>query len=156
MRVYISSLPSQCSCVCFIAGSLIKAMQYGGNLDSENPVFFESISSAIDAIQIHRVRLTSRSRWSLEGFLDAHSDWLKSESLIHPVNLLCRNLLSVCNLQLVLSLRNAVFHFLLLAVSSHHHISFCNNVSIFYDRSRGAVLCCFNLGSFSTGKIYII
>ncbi|XP_014746218.1 PREDICTED: anion exchange transporter [Sturnus vulgaris] len=34
--------------------SLIKAMQYGGNLDSENPVFFESISSAIDAIQIHR------------------------------------------------------------------------------------------------------
>ncbi|NXV58865.1 S26A7 protein, partial [Molothrus ater] len=43
-----------CSCVCFTAGSLIKAMQYGGNLDSENPVFFESISSAIDAIQIHR------------------------------------------------------------------------------------------------------
>ncbi|NXR57264.1 S26A7 protein, partial [Hippolais icterina] len=34
--------------------SLIKAMQYAGNLDSENPVFFESISSAIDAIQIHR------------------------------------------------------------------------------------------------------
>ncbi|OPJ83646.1 anion exchange transporter [Patagioenas fasciata monilis] len=34
--------------------SLIKAMQYGGNLESENPVFFESISSAIDAIQIHR------------------------------------------------------------------------------------------------------
>ncbi|GAB0182009.1 anion exchange transporter [Grus japonensis] len=35
--------------------SLIKAMQYGGNLESENPVFFESISSAIDAIQIHRL-----------------------------------------------------------------------------------------------------
>ncbi|XP_009988384.1 PREDICTED: anion exchange transporter [Tauraco erythrolophus] len=34
--------------------SLIKAMQYGGNLESENPIFFESISSAIDAIQIHR------------------------------------------------------------------------------------------------------
>ncbi|NXE33841.1 S26A7 protein, partial [Ptilorrhoa leucosticta] len=43
-----------CSCVCFIAASLIKAMQYSGNLESENPVFFESISSAIDAIQIHR------------------------------------------------------------------------------------------------------
>ncbi|KAI1243502.1 hypothetical protein IHE44_0001129, partial [Lamprotornis superbus] len=42
-----------CSSVCFIAASLIKAMQYGGNLDSENPIFFESISSAIDAIQIH-------------------------------------------------------------------------------------------------------
>ncbi|XP_014820653.1 PREDICTED: anion exchange transporter isoform X2 [Calidris pugnax] len=34
--------------------SLVKAMQYGGNLESENPVFFESISSAIDAIRIHR------------------------------------------------------------------------------------------------------
>ncbi|KAI6075145.1 Anion exchange transporter [Aix galericulata] len=34
--------------------SLIKAMQYGGNFESENPVFFESVSSAIDAIQIHR------------------------------------------------------------------------------------------------------
>uniref|UniRef100_A0A8C3PPE5 Anion exchange transporter n=1 Tax=Calidris pygmaea TaxID=425635 RepID=A0A8C3PPE5_9CHAR len=34
--------------------SLAKAMQYGGNLESENPVFFESISSAIDAIRIHR------------------------------------------------------------------------------------------------------
>ncbi|XP_050168440.1 anion exchange transporter isoform X2 [Myiozetetes cayanensis] len=34
--------------------SLIKAMQYGGYLESENPVFFESISSAIDAIKIHR------------------------------------------------------------------------------------------------------
>ncbi|NXH35372.1 S26A7 protein, partial [Myiagra hebetior] len=54
MMVHISSLPSQCSCVCFIAASLIKAMQYGGNLESENPVFFESISSAIDAIHIHR------------------------------------------------------------------------------------------------------
>lgn len=62
MMVYILSLPSQCSCVCFIVGSLIKAMQYRGNLDSENPVFFESISSAIDAMQIHRVRLTSKSR----------------------------------------------------------------------------------------------
>ncbi|XP_008944287.1 PREDICTED: anion exchange transporter-like, partial [Merops nubicus] len=39
--------------------SLIKAMQYGGNLESENPIFFESISSAIDAVQIHRVRLTA-------------------------------------------------------------------------------------------------
>nr|XP_009941812.1 PREDICTED: anion exchange transporter [Opisthocomus hoazin] len=34
--------------------SLIKAMQYGGNLESENSVFFESISSAIDAIRIHQ------------------------------------------------------------------------------------------------------
>ncbi|NXJ09316.1 S26A7 protein, partial [Odontophorus gujanensis] len=34
--------------------SLIKAMQYGGNLESDNPVFFESISSAVDASQIHR------------------------------------------------------------------------------------------------------
>ncbi|XP_061851518.1 anion exchange transporter [Colius striatus] len=34
--------------------SLIKALQYGGNLESENPVFFESISSAFEAIQIHR------------------------------------------------------------------------------------------------------
>lgn len=33
------------------------------------------------------------------------------ESLIYSVNVLCRNLLSVCNLELVLSLRNAVFHF---------------------------------------------
>lgn len=57
-------------------------MQYGGNLDSENPVFFESISSAIDAIQIHRVRLTSRSRWSLEGFLDAHSNLLKAGKVL--------------------------------------------------------------------------
>lgn len=80
--VYISSLPSQCSCVCFIAASLIKAMQYGGNLESENPVFFESISSAIDAIHIHRVRLTSRSRWNLEGFLDAHSNLLKSGKVL--------------------------------------------------------------------------
>ncbi|XP_054498262.2 anion exchange transporter isoform X1 [Agelaius phoeniceus] len=45
---YIDVLLAHCK------GSLIKAMQYGGNLDSENPVFFESISSAIDAIQIHR------------------------------------------------------------------------------------------------------
>uniref|UniRef100_A0A8C6Z2W4 Anion exchange transporter n=1 Tax=Nothoprocta perdicaria TaxID=30464 RepID=A0A8C6Z2W4_NOTPE len=34
--------------------SLIKAMQYGGNLDSENPIFFESVSSAISALQINR------------------------------------------------------------------------------------------------------
>ncbi|KAM6101517.1 anion exchange transporter isoform 2-T3 [Theristicus caerulescens] len=34
--------------------SLIKAMQYDGNLESENPVFFESVSSAIDAIPVHR------------------------------------------------------------------------------------------------------
>eukprot|EP00076_Gallus_gallus_P038267 XP_025003805.1 anion exchange transporter isoform X2 [Gallus gallus] len=34
--------------------SLIKAMQYGGNLESENPIFFESVSSAIDASQIPR------------------------------------------------------------------------------------------------------
>uniref|UniRef100_A0A8D2N4C8 Solute carrier family 26 member 7 n=1 Tax=Zonotrichia albicollis TaxID=44394 RepID=A0A8D2N4C8_ZONAL len=45
---YIDVLLAHCK------GSLIKAMQYGGNLDSENPVFFESISSAIDAIPIHR------------------------------------------------------------------------------------------------------
>ncbi|NWY57812.1 S26A7 protein, partial [Chionis minor] len=59
MMVYISSLPYQRLYVCFIAASLIKAMQYGGNLESENPVFFESVSSAIDAVQIHRVRLTA-------------------------------------------------------------------------------------------------
>lgn len=59
MTVYIASLPYQRSYVCFIAASLIKAMQYGGNLESETPVFFESISSAIDAIQIHRVRLAA-------------------------------------------------------------------------------------------------
>ncbi|XP_062358884.1 anion exchange transporter [Cinclus cinclus] len=53
---YIDVLLTHCK------ASLIKAMQYGGNLDSENPVFFESISSAIEAIQIHRVRLTGRSR----------------------------------------------------------------------------------------------
>ncbi|NWJ11369.1 S26A7 protein, partial [Crypturellus undulatus] len=34
--------------------SLIKTMQYGGNLESENPIFFESVSSAISAIQINR------------------------------------------------------------------------------------------------------
>ncbi|XP_059713027.1 anion exchange transporter [Haemorhous mexicanus] len=45
---YIDVLLAHCK------GSLIKAMQYGGNLDSENPVFFESISSAIEAIRIHR------------------------------------------------------------------------------------------------------
>uniref|UniRef100_A0A8D2NZK2 Anion exchange transporter n=1 Tax=Zosterops lateralis melanops TaxID=1220523 RepID=A0A8D2NZK2_ZOSLA len=52
---YIDVLLAHCK------ASLIKAMQYDGNLDSENPVFFESISSAIDAIHIHRVRLTSKS-----------------------------------------------------------------------------------------------
>ncbi|XP_063247403.1 anion exchange transporter [Prinia subflava] len=45
---YIDVLLAHCK------ASLIKAMQYGGSLDSENPVFFESISSAIDAIHIHR------------------------------------------------------------------------------------------------------
>ncbi|TRZ10002.1 hypothetical protein HGM15179_017106 [Zosterops borbonicus] len=45
---YIDVLLAHCK------ASLIKAMQYDGNLDSENPVFFESISSAIDAIHIHR------------------------------------------------------------------------------------------------------
>lgn len=74
MMDYISSLPYQCSYVCFIAASLIKAMQYSGNLESENPVFFESISAAIDAIQIHRVRLTAgvgevwRAFWMLTAF----------------------------------------------------------------------------------------
>ncbi|KAM4906244.1 anion exchange transporter [Sylvia borin] len=45
---YIDVLLARCK------ASLIKAMQYGGNLDSENPIFFESVSSAIDAIHIHR------------------------------------------------------------------------------------------------------
>lgn len=45
---YIDVLLAHCK------ASLIKAMQYGGNLESENPVFFESISSAIEAIHIHR------------------------------------------------------------------------------------------------------
>ncbi|XP_067392423.1 anion exchange transporter isoform X2 [Emydura macquarii macquarii] len=34
--------------------SLIKAMQYSGNLGSENPIFFESVSSAIGAIHLNR------------------------------------------------------------------------------------------------------
>ncbi|XP_059579876.1 anion exchange transporter isoform X2 [Alligator mississippiensis] len=34
--------------------SLIKAMQYSDNLGSENPIFFESVSSAVGAIQINR------------------------------------------------------------------------------------------------------
>ncbi|XP_009876366.1 PREDICTED: anion exchange transporter-like, partial [Apaloderma vittatum] len=47
--------------------SLKKAMQYGGNLESENPVFFDSISSAIDAIQIHRaVNMVFPHKASLE------------------------------------------------------------------------------------------
>ncbi|XP_038247027.1 anion exchange transporter [Dermochelys coriacea] len=33
---------------------LVKAMQYSGNLGSENPIFFESISSAIGAIHLNR------------------------------------------------------------------------------------------------------
>lgn len=71
MMVYTPSFSYQCSYVCFLADSLIKAMQYGGNLESENPVFFESISLATDAIQIHRVRLTAgagevwRASWKL-------------------------------------------------------------------------------------------
>uniref|UniRef100_A0A674ISC5 STAS domain-containing protein n=1 Tax=Terrapene triunguis TaxID=2587831 RepID=A0A674ISC5_9SAUR len=35
--------------------SLVKAMQYSGNLGSENPIFFESVSSAIGAIHLNRV-----------------------------------------------------------------------------------------------------
>jgi len=48
-------------------------MQYGGNLESENSVFFESISSAIDAIRIHQVRLAAglgevwRASWMLRA-----------------------------------------------------------------------------------------
>nr|XP_032661171.1 anion exchange transporter isoform X3 [Chelonoidis abingdonii] len=34
--------------------SLVKAMQYSGNLGSENPIFFESVSSAIGAIHLNR------------------------------------------------------------------------------------------------------
>ncbi|NXA45410.1 S26A7 protein, partial [Nothocercus julius] len=45
-----------CLSVCFVTASLIKAMQYGGDLESENPIFFDSLSSAIRAIQINRVR----------------------------------------------------------------------------------------------------
>uniref|UniRef100_A0A8C3S0R1 STAS domain-containing protein n=1 Tax=Chelydra serpentina TaxID=8475 RepID=A0A8C3S0R1_CHESE len=40
--------------------SLVKAMQYSGNLGSENPIFFESVSSAIGAIHLHRQRFLSR------------------------------------------------------------------------------------------------
>lgn len=57
--LYILTTLAMLACL-FIAASLIKAMQYGGNLESETPVFFESLSSAIDAIQIHSVRLTAR------------------------------------------------------------------------------------------------
>lgn len=95
MTVYISLLPYQCSYVCFITASLIKAMQYGGNLESENPVFFESVSSAIDAIQIHRVRLTAGVDEVWRGFLDAHCTLIVWGNLVYPVNVLCRNLLSV-------------------------------------------------------------
>ncbi|XP_075776518.1 anion exchange transporter isoform X2 [Pelodiscus sinensis] len=34
--------------------SLVKALQYSGNLGSENPIFFDSISSAIGAIDLNR------------------------------------------------------------------------------------------------------
>ncbi|EMP42262.1 Anion exchange transporter [Chelonia mydas] len=36
--------------------SLVKAMQYSGNLGSENPIFFESVSSAIGAIHVNRFK----------------------------------------------------------------------------------------------------
>ncbi|XP_027593177.1 anion exchange transporter isoform X1 [Pipra filicauda] len=58
--------------------SLIKAMQYGGYLESENPVFFESISSAIDAIQIHRFTETVLAH----GLSSNHQDEMPSD-LMH-------------------------------------------------------------------------
>uniref|UniRef100_K7F364 Solute carrier family 26 member 7 n=1 Tax=Pelodiscus sinensis TaxID=13735 RepID=K7F364_PELSI len=44
-----------CLYVCLITASLVKALQYSGNLGSENPIFFDSISSAIGAIDLNRV-----------------------------------------------------------------------------------------------------
>lgn len=39
--------------------SLIKAMKYHGNLDSEKPVFFKSVSTAISHIHSSKVRQVS-------------------------------------------------------------------------------------------------
>ena len=45
--------------VCFLIASLIKAMKYCGNLDSEKPIFFESVSAAISNIHLNKVSWTS-------------------------------------------------------------------------------------------------
>ncbi|KAK7822786.1 hypothetical protein U0070_022725 [Myodes glareolus] len=39
---------------CFPAASLIKAMAYCGNLDTERPIFFDSVSAAINIIQANK------------------------------------------------------------------------------------------------------
>ncbi|XP_052559351.1 anion exchange transporter [Tympanuchus pallidicinctus] len=77
--------------------SLIKAMQYGGNLESENPIFFDSISSAIDANQISRVRLTAGvgEVWGLLGCSLSFDKAFIWENVTYSVNLLYRNILSV-------------------------------------------------------------
>lgn len=41
--------------LCFLEASLIKAMTYYGNLDSEKPIFFESVSAAISHIHSNKV-----------------------------------------------------------------------------------------------------
>lgn len=92
--IYVSSLLYQCSYVCFATASLIKAMQYGGNLESENPIFFESVSSAIDASQIPRVRLTAGVGEGPGCSLSFDKAFIWG-NVTYSVNQLCRNILSV-------------------------------------------------------------
>lgn len=72
-------------------------MQYGGNLESENPIFFDSISSAIDASQISRVRLTAGvgEVWGLLGCSLSFDKAFIWENVTYSVDLLYRNILSV-------------------------------------------------------------
>lgn len=46
--------------LCSLVASLVKAMQYFGNLDSEKPVFFKSVSAAVSDIHANKVRQVSR------------------------------------------------------------------------------------------------
>ena len=46
--------------LCFLVASLIKAMKYCGNPDSENPVSFESVSAALSNICSNKV---SHASW---------------------------------------------------------------------------------------------
>lgn len=45
--------------LCFLIASLIKAMKYCGNLDSEKPIFFETVSAAISNMHLNKVSWTS-------------------------------------------------------------------------------------------------
>lgn len=137
--IYVSSLLYQCSYVCFPTASLIKAMQYGGNLESENPIFFESVSSAIDASQIPRVRLTA----GVGEVLGAHWALIKLSfgemSRIQWTS--CAEIFYLYSLQPVLNLWIAFITFFLLALSSCPLLSLCSNFSIFYAGSRGVLSC---------------